>query len=58
MGVEDAIRAAEFVQCGQILGVHYDTFPPIEIDHDAARVKFEAAGKVLHLLKPGESREF
>jgi hypothetical protein len=38
--------------------VHYDTFPPIRIDHLAAQEKFKAAGKRLHLLKPGESHNF
>jgi L-ascorbate metabolism protein UlaG (beta-lactamase superfamily) len=58
MGIEDAIKAADFVQCGEILGVHYDTFPPIRIDHRAAVDKFKSAGKRLHLLRPGESRDF
>ena len=58
MGVDDALRAAEFVRCTEILGVHYDTFPPIKIDHAAAKEKFEAAGKTLHLLRIGETRDF
>jgi L-ascorbate metabolism protein UlaG (beta-lactamase superfamily) len=58
MGPDDAVKAAEFVRCQEILGVHYDTFPPIRIDHDEAVAKFNSAGKNLHLLKPGESREF
>lgn len=58
MGIEDAIKAADFVRCNEIVGVHYDTFPPIKIDHRAAIEKFKAAGKRLHLLKPGESHEF
>ena len=58
MGIEDAIKAADFVRCAEILGVHYDTFPPIKIDHAAAQEKFKAAGKQLHLLKAGESRQF
>ena len=58
MGVEDAIRASEFVRCNEILGVHYDTFPPIRIDRHQAIEKFKAAGKNLRLLQPGESREF
>lgn len=58
MGVEDAIRAADFVGCNEILGVHFDTFPPIKIDHAAAKAKFKAAGKTLHLLKPGDTRDF
>jgi L-ascorbate metabolism protein UlaG (beta-lactamase superfamily) len=58
MDAADAVRAARLVDCDQIVGVHYDTFPPIKIDHDEARKLFEAAGKRLHLLKIGESRMF
>ncbi|MGA2542994.1 MAG: metal-dependent hydrolase [Verrucomicrobiota bacterium] len=58
MDAEDAVRAAQLVNCDQIVGVHYDTFPPIKIDHEEARKKFQAAGKKLHLLKIGESRKF
>jgi len=58
MGPDDAVKAAEFVRCSEILGVHYDTFPPIKIDHAAARETFRAAGRTLHLLHPGEAREF
>jgi len=58
MGPDDAVKAAEFVRCNEILGVHYDTFPPIKIDHAAAIEKFKAAGKNLHLLRIGETREF
>jgi L-ascorbate metabolism protein UlaG (beta-lactamase superfamily) len=58
MGADDAVRAAEFVRCNQILGVHFDTFPPIQIDHAAAKMKFHAADKTLHLLRPGESLNF
>jgi L-ascorbate metabolism protein UlaG (beta-lactamase superfamily) len=55
MGPEDAAKAAGFLGCDEVLGVHYDTFPPIKIDHKAALAAFQAAGKRLHLLKPGES---
>lgn len=55
MGFEDAIRAAEFVQCDSILGLHYDTFPPIQIDREAARNAFAAAKKTLHLPAIGET---
>jgi L-ascorbate metabolism protein UlaG (beta-lactamase superfamily) len=58
MDAADAVTAARFVNCGQIVGVHYDTYPPIKIDHGEARKLFQAAGKKLHLLKIGESREF
>lgn len=58
MGIEDAIRAADFLKCNEVMGVHYDTFPPIKIDHAAAREKFKAAGKTLHLLDIGGSHAF
>ena len=58
MGPDDAMKAADFIRCKQILGVHYDTFPPIKIDHDLAVKKFAATGKTLHLLQPGEMHDF
>ncbi len=58
MGIDDAVKAADFVGCDQILGLHYDTFPPIKIDHAAAISKFKAANKTLHLLPVGGSHEF
>jgi L-ascorbate metabolism protein UlaG (beta-lactamase superfamily) len=58
MDVDDAIRAAEFVRCKDVLGLHYNTFPPIQVDLDAASRKFEAAGRRLHLLAPGKSKDF
>ncbi len=53
MGIADAVKAAQMVQCDRILGVHYDTFPPIKIDHAVAMAAFKAAGKTLHLLPIG-----
>ena len=55
MGMDDAVRAADFIQCDRILGVHYDTFPPIKIDHEQARRVFTAAGKDLVLMGIGET---
>ncbi len=51
MGYEDAATAAGFIECDTIIGCHFDTFPPIEIDHEAAKKAFEAKGKRL-LLPP------
>jgi L-ascorbate metabolism protein UlaG (beta-lactamase superfamily) len=58
MDVDDAIKAAEFIHCNQILGLHYNTFPPIQIDQQRALAKFKQAGKELHLLQPGASHDF
>jgi len=55
MGIDSAVIAADFIQCSNILGYHYDTFGYIEIDHNAARNKFSEAGKELHLLEIGHA---
>jgi len=57
MGVDDAIIASDFVACDKILGVHYDTFGYIKIDHELAKKKFYDAEKDLMLLQIGESIE-
>jgi L-ascorbate metabolism protein UlaG (beta-lactamase superfamily) len=58
MGIDDAVRAADLVQCQEILGVHYNTFPPIKIDEQEAVKKFRDARKTLHLLAPGQAHDF
>ncbi|GAA0542496.1 metal-dependent hydrolase [Chitinophaga japonensis] len=50
MGTEDAIIAAEFIECKRIVGVHYDTFGYIKIDPAKAKQAFADAG--LELLLP------
>jgi L-ascorbate metabolism protein UlaG (beta-lactamase superfamily) len=55
MGVDDAVIAADFIDCGNIIGMHYDTFDVIAIDKEAAILKFEAAGKKITLLDIGAS---
>ena len=55
MGVDDALRAADFVGATKIVGVHYDTFPPIKIDRETALKAARAAGKELLLPKIGET---
>lgn len=55
MGYADAIRAAGFLKCDRVVGVHYDTFPYIRIDKHAAYGSFIAAGKSLLLPGIGET---
>ena len=55
MGVDDAVKAADFVRCNEIVGVHYDTFPPIKLDRDGAMKAARAAGKELLLPAIGET---
>lgn len=53
MGAEDALTAAEYVGASTIVGVHYDTFGFIKIDHKEAVKIFASEGKTLHLLEIG-----
>jgi L-ascorbate metabolism protein UlaG (beta-lactamase superfamily) len=55
MGVDDAITASDFIQCNKIMGVHYDTFGYIKIDHEEAVKKFKTADKELVLVNIGDS---
>ncbi len=54
MDVDDALLASSLINCSEIIGIHYDTFPPIKIDHEQAKHTFKEAGKSLHLLRIGE----
>ncbi|MBU0695526.1 MAG: hydrolase, partial [Bacteroidetes bacterium] len=51
MGIDDAVIAADFIKCENIIGMHYDTFGFIKIDHDYAKKAFADAGLNLHLLE-------
>lgn len=57
MDIEDAIATSDFIQCNKIVGVHYDTFEPIKINHEEAIATFAKAGKELILIKIGETIE-
>ncbi|SFC30323.1 L-ascorbate metabolism protein UlaG, beta-lactamase superfamily [Parapedobacter composti] len=57
MDVDDAILASGFINCPNIIGIHYNTFPPITIDTDAAKQKFADAQLNLHLLEIGQELE-
>lgn len=54
MGVDDAIKATGFINCKNVIGVHYDTFPVIAIDKKDAREKFIKAGINIKLPAIGE----
>lgn len=58
MGTDDAILASDFIKCNSVIGLHYDTFGYIKIDHAEAVRKFKEKGKELILLTIGETKEF
>ncbi len=55
MDASDAARAATFVNTKRVVGVHYNTFPPITINTDVAKQIFEENGIELLLPAIGES---
>ncbi|MHB1105469.1 MAG: metal-dependent hydrolase [Lutibacter sp.] len=55
MGLDEAIIATKFLGCNKVLGVHFDTFEPIKINHKKAFEKFAKAKKELILLEIGGS---
>jgi L-ascorbate metabolism protein UlaG (beta-lactamase superfamily) len=57
MDATDAATCAGMIECKTVVGVHYDTFGYIKIDHEKAIKTFLAAGVALKLVKIGESVE-
>lgn len=55
MGVADAMKACKMVKCHRMVGVHFDTFPYVEIDHQEAYKIAEANGINFTLPKIGET---
>jgi L-ascorbate metabolism protein UlaG (beta-lactamase superfamily) len=58
MNVDNAIIASDFINCDQIIGMHFDTFGYITINKDEAQTKFAAAAKDLILMGIGEERNY
>lgn len=54
MDADDAIVAARWTDSKLVIGCHYDTFPPIKIDHEQVKQSFKDAGIKLILMSPGE----
>ncbi len=52
---DDAIKATEFINCKNVIGVHYDTFPVIKINKEETAEKFKKAGVNLQLPAIGGS---
>jgi L-ascorbate metabolism protein UlaG (beta-lactamase superfamily) len=54
MGIDDAVKAAEFINPKVVIPVHYNTFPVIQADPGEFKAKVEKAGLVCRVLKYGE----
>jgi len=55
MDVADAAESAVMIDTKTVIGVHFDTFGFIKIDHEYAKKVFADKGVELKLLKPGEN---
>ena len=55
MDISDAAECAHLIKCNTVVGVHYDTFEFIKIDHEDAKNIFSKKEKQLYLVKIGES---
>ncbi|WP_295124270.1 metal-dependent hydrolase [uncultured Chitinophaga sp.] len=58
MGPDDAIELAGWLDVKTVMGVHYDTFGLIRIDHDKVKKQFADAGVTLRLLAIGSTEDF
>jgi L-ascorbate metabolism protein UlaG (beta-lactamase superfamily) len=58
MNAKEALIAAQWCGAQKVMGVHFDTFPPIAIDHEATKNLFDKAGIPLVLPSIGESINF
>ncbi len=57
MDVDDAIVAAGFINCNNIVAMHFDTFPFIEINHQETIQKFKSKNIKLTLPEIGKTYE-
>ncbi|HET6768452.1 MAG TPA: metal-dependent hydrolase [Chitinophagaceae bacterium] len=55
MDATDAADCATMINCKTVVGVHYDTFGFIKIDHEKAKKTFADKGVELLLIKIGET---
>jgi len=54
MGIDDAVKAVEFVNPGVAIPIHYNTFPVIKADPQEFKTKVEAVGKTARVMAFGE----
>ena len=58
MGIDDAVRAADFLQPQAVVPTHYSAFEPIQKDPGEFARQVEAMGIACRILAPGEEAEF
>jgi L-ascorbate metabolism protein UlaG (beta-lactamase superfamily) len=57
MGIDDAVKAAEFINAGVTVPIHYNTFDIIKANPEDFKKKVESIGKKCCIINIGESIE-
>ena len=57
MGIDDAVKAVEFVNPKNVIPMHYNTFPVIKEDPENFKSRIEKTGKKCRVLNFGEEIE-
>ena len=57
MGIDDAVKAAEFINASVVIPIHYNTFDVIKVDVNEFKKKIESIGKKCIIMKPGDTLE-
>jgi L-ascorbate metabolism protein UlaG (beta-lactamase superfamily) len=55
MGIDDAVKAVEFVNPGLAIPIHYNTFPLIKADPEEFKTKVTQIGKNCRVMSFGET---
>lgn len=55
MDIKEAAICSDFIKCDKVIGVHFDTFGLIEIDHDVSTKYFQEKGKELIIPEIGKT---
>ena len=55
MGIREAIIASDFIECPNIIAMHYDTFGYIVVNKDEAQEAFAQANKKLTFVEIGNT---
>ena len=54
MGIDDAVKAAEYLNADSVIPIHYNTFDVIKADANDFKRKIESIGRKCYIMKPGE----
>lgn len=57
MGPEDASKAAKFVECDNVIGMHFDTFGYIKVNHEDVINLFAQNDQHIELMTIGQTKE-